>query len=231
MKKEKKQYLVKYDMLSITIIGTIYTIFLFIILWLLLYKLFDINKIVNELNIVVFTIVMILWFILHEIIHGIFYIIGGAKKENVYFGAVLEKGIFYCKCKENINKRNILTSLMAPFTIIGVITLIISILIKDYNLLILSIFNMSGASADLLLFFFFSKRNKDILFREINDTTQFVLTTSEDLTNKKFLGIKSIELINNNDKKEDKDEKRIYISKPTYYIMILFIICLIISLL
>ena len=231
MKKNQKQYLVKYDMLSITIIGTIYTIFLFIILWLLLYKFFDINKIVSELNIVVFTIVMIIWFILHEIIHGIFYIIGGAKKENICFGAALEKGIFYCKCKENINKKNILTSLIAPFTIIGIITLIISILIKDYNLLILSIFNMSGASADLLLFFFFYKRNKDILFREINDTTQFVLTTSENLTDKKFLGIKSIELIDNDDKKEDKDEKRIYISKPTYYIMILFIICLIISLL
>ena len=45
-------------------------------------------------------IVILFWFILHEIIHGIAYRIMGAKKENISYGVVLEKGIFYCKCND-----------------------------------------------------------------------------------------------------------------------------------
>ena len=80
-----------------------------------------------------FFIVMLLYIpylILHEIIHSISYCIHGAKFKNITYGAHLEKGILCCLCKQNISKKNILFSLLAPFFYLGIITFIIEFCIS-----------------------------------------------------------------------------------------------------
>lgn len=232
-KEEQHSYEIKYNLITMNIVGIIYLLAIVLILYLMftnniLTSRFPKSYEFTKYPISIFIVVMLLWFVLHEIIHGLFYVIGGAKKENISYGCALEKGIFFCKCNNNITKKNAMLSLMAPFTIIGVITLIISFLIGDYALLILSVFNLNGACADLCVFYFFSKLPNDVLFREVGDTSTFVLTTKEDLTKNKYLGIKSIRLLKEGELPPEKVKKRINITKGSKPILIILLVLLII---
>ena len=229
MNEDAKSYEVKYDLVVMNIVGIVYFIVLVFILYLMfknnfLTGNFDFEEERYAINLGIFMLVMIFWFVLHEIIHGIFYVIGGAKKEDISYGCVLEKGLFYCKCNHNITKKNAMLSLLAPFTIIGVITLIISFILGDVIFLVLSVMNLEGACADLCVFSFFLRLGDDVLFREVGDTSTFVLTTKEDLTKRKILGIKSFRLLKDGELPPDKVDKLITVTKPSKIILIIFAI-------
>lgn len=89
----------------------------------------------SDINFILLLIFAIPYFMLHEIIHSIAYVLCGANFKNVTYGAHLEKGVLCCSCKQNITKTNILISLLAPFIVIGIITYIIGIIMSN-NLLI-----------------------------------------------------------------------------------------------
>ena len=154
---------------------------------------------------------MIPYFVFHEILHSISYVLHGADFKNITYGAHLEKGILCCLCKQNVSKRNILTSLLYPFIFIGVITYIIGIVFNIPVLILLSIMNISGCSGDLSMFYSLSKL-KNFEYSEYDDPTSFGLYTEEDLSNKKlpclkFVGVK--------DDLERKDFKKVTISKTS----------------
>lgn len=167
---------------------------------------------------------LLIYLCVHELLHGIGYIIGGAKPKNIYFGAALEKGILYCLCRQEVKKKSILISLQMPFTVIGVITYVIGLLINDYNLIILSVCNLVGASMDMMMFFYIMKI-KNVRYSETDANDEFVLITSEDLSKKKsmFFNLKETKPY----KKEDyifKKKKRVEISKISWILLLLLII-------
>ena len=165
-------------------------------------------------------LLIIPYLILHELLHSIAYVINGAKFKNITYGAHLEKGILCCLCKQNISKRNILISLLFPFIIIGVITYIIGILTNNNVLIWLSILNISGCSADLIMFFDLLKL-KDFEYSEYDNPMAFGLYTSEDLSKTKLFG-----LIHIGETKalEKNNMKKISISKFSIITFIIFII-------
>ena len=134
---------------------------------------------------------MIPYFLLHEVLHSVSYVLNGARFKKVTYGAHLEKGVLCCLCKQNITRRNILCSLLFPFIIIGVITYIIGALTNNSVLILLSIMNISGCSGDLMMFIALSQL-KNYEYSEYDDPTSFGLYTNEDLSNKKFFGIKYV---------------------------------------
>ena len=240
MSKKLNRYEVKYDMLFVNFISFVYMFIVFVVVSFIYNNKFLSSRFgdfsfsfenAGEISfyMLLFFFLFILWAVLHEIIHAISYIVMGANKNNISFGVVLEKGIFFCKCGEDIDKKNIMMSVMAPFFWIGIVTGIISILIGSHLLLFLSAFNIIGASGDLTMFFFFIKRNKDIKFREVGDSTTFILTTSEDLTNRKFLGIKSIKLIDKDEYNEKENNKFINITKFSKGFILIYLIMMLIS--
>ncbi len=156
---------------------------------------------------------------------------GGAKKENITYGAALEKSIFYCRCGEYVNKKTIMMSLLAPFTIIGVVTLIIGLIFNWSWLILLSAVNIGGAGADLCMFVFFLGRDNDIEFMEYGDSSIFSLKTKEELDKKKFLCVKAVD----KEKAPTNDnEKRLVISKGSWifviFIALIFVIDIILGL-
>lgn len=171
-----------------------------------------------------FYFVLLLWMILHEIIHAIAYRMMGAKRENIVFGVALEKGVFYCKCREYIPRKSIMVSLLSPFLLIGVITYILGFFIHSPLLILLSIFNICGAAGDLMMFFFFLKQEKGVTFKEMGFSSPFCLRTKEDLTGKKYIGIKSIHLVKDIHETEEEPERKLTISKFSYLIGFLFLI-------
>lgn len=228
MKKDKKtkKYIFEYDMNFITIVSVILLVLpCFILVFVPLKKnFFDIFEQITTSSFVFVMIFVLLWMVLHEIIHGLSYQINGANSKNVKYGVVLEKGIFYCKCGEFINKKNIMISLMAPFVLIGVVTYIIGIIINSWFLIFLSISNISGAAGDITMFFFFLKRDKNLKFMEVGDTTTFCLETKEDLSNKKFFGVKLKKEIDDLSELKEKNTGKISITKASIIILLCFLI-------
>ena len=114
---------------------------------------------------------------------------------------------------------------MAPFTLIGVVTLILA---KIYNLPFLgfiSVLNMLGAIFDLLMTLQIAKMPKDVMFAEFDDPDAYYLISRKDLTKYKTLCLNMIESGKIDDKNiNSKQEKRIKITKVSYIYIIIFIL-------
>ena len=167
---------------------------------------------------------MIFYFILHEFFHALGYIIHGADKSKITFGMELEKGVFYCLCKQDIKKKTILFSLMYPLFFIGFVTYVISIILNLDVLLLLSIVNISGAAGDIMYFFFIIKLNKEIVFSELDDGTSFVIKNIDDINKYKYYGLNYEGKVNSVSR---SDFKRLYVSKLSSIVLVICFILLI----
>lgn len=232
--KKVKTYIVEYNMVYIMILSVVLLIIPVLMTWAY-YRFtsasvdFNLDNLSGVVSYTLLFVLMILWMVLHEIIHGIAYQVNGAKKENITFGVALEKGIFYCKCGEFINKKNIIISLLSPFILIGVITLIIGYLINSFTLIFLSIVNISGAAGDLAMFGFFIKQDKDLRFKELGDSTTFCLKTKDDLSNKKFISVRIKKVVTDEKEIEEEKSKKINITKASWVILIVFILLIVLD--
>lgn len=171
-----------------------------------------------------------LYFILHELVHYVGFIINKeVKSKNVVLGAEIEKGVLYCMCKQEIHKKTIMISIFAPLVVMGIITLIIGMYFHLDLLIILSITNISGSTGDLMMGLFLLKLPKDIKYIDFDDCTSFCILSKKDLTKYKMLGIKFIESIPYTKDIGPKDFKKISISKTSLWIFIILIIITIVG--
>lgn len=146
-----------------------------------------------NVNMLVFFLLYIVWIIIHELFHALSYIIYGANKKKITFGAYLEKGVLYCLCKQNVTRKNILNSVLFPLFYLSIVTGIIAVLIQSPILLLLSIANLSGCAGDIMTFIYIVRLNKDIEFSEFDNPTRFAIYADYDVTKTKHFGLKFIE--------------------------------------
>lgn len=92
--KEKK-YIYEMKSLQLNIISIIIFIILIVITYLL-YKISNYKFNINDLDFQITFILLMPYFIFHEILHSIGYVINGAKFKNITYGTHLEKGILCC---------------------------------------------------------------------------------------------------------------------------------------
>lgn len=215
-KSLKKQYYL-YEM-NITTLNII-SIVLLIVMILITYILYPEFKI-NNISFALFILLMIAYMILHELLHSLAYVINGADFKKIVYGAKLELGVFYCLCKQNISKKNILHSLMYPFLFIGIITYLIGVYFHLPILVLLSIVNISGCSGDIIMFMFIS-RLKDIEFTEMDNEISFGIYSSNDISNSGHFGLK---YKGKADKIERADYTKIKISKLSWIFLIMFLL-------
>ena len=178
-----KYYRYSMDMLFLNIFCVLIFIPIFIFIYLLGY-----GRFIN------FTVLVLyfLWMFLHEFLHGLgFSLSKGINHRNIVYGANLEKGIFYCMCKELISKKNIMISLLFPFTFIGIFTFFLGLLINSPVLVILSLFNVAGCAGDLAMFISFLKL-PSFRYVDLDDCTGFVLVSMNDLSRYKLFGMKLV---------------------------------------
>ena len=219
--KKQKYYTYQLDMVYLNVLAII----IFVVVWLFVFMFGEKEYLFSDDSVGYLIIFMILWLMLHEVIHGIgFGIFKSVMKKNICFGMALEKGVFYCMCKQKISKKVILTSLLFPFMFIGVITLIIGMFIHSYYLVMLSILNISGAVGDLVMTVYFLKAPNDIVYLDLDDPTSFTVLSHSDLTNMNVKGVKLIESGIYNDKMEAHDKRRIVISRASCVILIIMIV-------
>lgn len=218
--KEKK-YIYEMKSLPLNIISIIIFIILVVITYLL-YKLLDYKFYINDLDYQITFILLMPYFIFHEILHSIGYVINGANFKNITYGMHLEKGILSCSCKQSIKKRTILWSLIYPLLFIGIITYIIGIILNNKILMFLSIANITGCSGDIIMFYHFLKIKK-LQFFEYDNPLAFGIITEDNLDNKELFGLKR----RDDNKIIQTISPKITISKPSIIILIIyFILCL-----
>lgn len=202
-----KIYKFKLDIMNLSILSSLIFIPIFVIL--------DDIIILKPVHL----IYMILWFILHEIIHYIGFLFSkGVSFNDLVIGIKLENGIMYCMCKKEINKKEIMLSLLLPFFVIGLLTGIIGIIADLKFLIFLSLTNIVGAVGDITMAFFLLKMPNDILYFDRDDEGGFYLKSKKDLSiyNNRYI---------KNDKLEECpiNNKKIRISLISY-ILIAFMI-------
>ncbi len=198
-------------------------IVLCVIFFIILYGSNSLNVLRENSTTVI--ILYIPYLILHEQLHSLGYVIYGADFKNITFGVHLEKGILCCLCKQNINKNNILHSLLYPFFIIGIFTLIIGILVDYPVLVILSLANITGCSGDLLMFYHLAKLD-DYEFSEYNDPIAFGLFTKKDFSKLKMWGL---DYVDKKTKLNRDDLRKVVVSKTSIIILVVFYLLMILT--
>lgn len=176
-------------------------------------------------------LLMFIWLIIHEVLHGVaFALFKSVKKENITFGMFLEKGVFYCMCKQNISKKVILTSLLFPVTIIGLITLIIGMILNHYELVFLSILNIVSSIGDIVMTIYFLKAPKDIIYLDLDDCTSFTVISTIPLDNIKVPGIILDQKgIYDKNKMIAQDKRRLVISPASVWLIVVILFLIIIN--
>ncbi len=209
----KKAYV--YEMALVR--ANVFAMVIFVFAAIITYKIFGYTSFFDTPFILT---IMIFYFFLHEAFHGVGYYLGGTKLENIAYGILLEKGIFYCMGYQEITKKNILISLQMPFTVLSVFPYVIGVVFHLPILCWLAVVNFMGASMDMAMFFYIS-RIKNVHYSESGKPNEFVLITSENLSKKKnlFLRLKEVK----DYKKEDyefQNIKRFQCTKLSFYILL-----------
>ena len=166
-----------------------------------------------------FVIGLVFWFILHEIVHGLSYRMSkGITNQDISFGARLEKGVLFCICTKPISKGAVIRSLLAPFIMMSLVTLVIGIVLNLQLLIVLSLMNACGAVGDILMVLFIAKMPKDMCFFE-DSNNRFIIGTNADISKRKSLGVKLEEIEDDFEKVVSRDTARIAISKASYIVV------------
>ncbi len=183
---KKKYYLFKLNLTSLNILS----IMIFVFMMLISTILFDFSILVFD-NWFYLLFWYLIYTFIHEILHAFSYILNGAKFNKITFGIMLEKGILYCLCKQNISRKNILISSICPLVVIGFITYVISIIYDSSLLMLLSCLNIAGSAGDIVTFMYLIKI-KNFEFSEMDDPTMFSVYSSRDISKIKHFGLKYI---------------------------------------
>lgn len=223
--RSKKYYLFEMNILTLNIVSFILLFLMVGITFLIDSEYFNYSLEIVFKSFGLFFVLMILFMVIHEILHSISYCIYGGKFNKIIYGIELEKGVFYCLCKQNINKLNILNSLFFPLFYIGVVTYILGMIFELPMLTWLSVFNISGCSGDIIMFIYMMRLNKNIEFTELDDSTSFAIYSEDDVSKITHYGLK---YKGSYDKVQRNNLKKINITKFSY---IFLIVCLIIILL
>lgn len=172
-------------------------------------------------------IILFLYFALHEICHGIGYALYTKNKKNIKFGAILEKGVFYAMCQEEISKKGIIVSLIFPIIILTIIPLPFALYFKNSLVFFLAITNLIGAIGDIFLIKLVLKLPNDITYIDYDNNIGAYFICNEDISNIKSLGLKCAETNKHEEKLINQDIKSIYISDLSKKIFIIFGVILI----
>lgn len=225
-KKNKKYYLFQMKMLPLNIVSIILFVLMICITYFVDREFLSSSFVTVYDSFGLLLIFMIIFMVIHELLHSIAYVIYGGSFKKIVYGVYLEKGVFYCLCKQNINKLNILNSLFFPLFYIGVVTYILGMAFELPFITWLSIFNITGCSGDIIMFMFMSKLNKNIEFTEVDDPTSFAIYSDEDVSKNNHFGLKYIGCYD----KVDRDYlKKVTVSKFSWIFLILILVLSIVA--
>jgi len=127
-------------------------------------KIINIQKIMAIKNFAIYLLLLFSLIFIHELIHGIFFIIFTKNKlKSIKFGFMSAKKLFtpYCHCREKLKIRHYRIAIIMPLIIMGIIPTITSIIIGNIFLLFWGIICIMAACGDILIFIKTLKQKRD----------------------------------------------------------------------
>ena len=101
----KKAYVYKMNLVPANFLGLV----VFILLLVLTSALnIDIMSVFNKLPFIEVLALLMIYMVLHELLHSIGYRITGSKSNKIKYGVELEKGLLYTLVLEEVTKKNII---------------------------------------------------------------------------------------------------------------------------
>jgi len=134
---------------KVFILGTVISLFPTALLFVL-YRLVHGLQPDFALDYPIFCIQIILSLVIHELVHGIGWMIGGKCKWNeIEFGI---SSLFpYCYCKKPLSRKQYLIGVLMPIVLLGLGTTILALVFESLSLLVLAIINVIIAGGDLII--------------------------------------------------------------------------------
>jgi len=127
------------------------------------------NDLFSYYNLLIFLTFMIV----HELIHYTVFRFFGVSKENVSIGFSIKKFMPYVKCKTTVHRSIYATSALAPFLILGLFPLLLSVIESSIPLFVFSIIMAKGAAGDLaIVYMVYNQSSKKSLLKD-SDTLGF----------------------------------------------------------
>ena len=106
------------------------------------------------LHIVLLIFAFLVLIVLHEAIHGlIFGLYAPHHFKSIQFGVNLKQGVAYCYCGESLEKKQYIIGAAMPGILLGLIPLVISFMIGNWWLFIMSLAMTLGAAGDALVIY------------------------------------------------------------------------------
>ena len=124
--------------------------------------------------------------IAHEGLHAIGFLLGGATKDSVRFGAIPKKMMLYCTTTKPLLPSNYKFALVLPLIALGVVPLIISTILLDWKYALLFASMISGAGGDVMMLFELAKRKEIKLVEDHPKAPAFYAFYDEDSLPKNF---------------------------------------------
>lgn len=115
-------------------------------------------------KIIIFLLLVVVYMILHELVHGFFIKKFSGKKADYGFGL----GYAYAGSKAYFNKKSYIIIALAPIIVWGIVLLVFNILFPGWFWVIygIQILNVSGAAGDFFVTYKVLKLSKDILVKD-----------------------------------------------------------------
>ena len=175
-----------------------------------------------------FFLLLILMFAVHEVLHGVGFSLFVKDKSKIKYGALLEKGVFYCLSQDYVSKKGMYVSLLFPTIFLTFILLPVGIILKNDTLSMIALFNFAGAIGDFTMINLIRKMPDDIEYIDYDLKVGCTLVSSHDLSKIKGFGMKFIESGDDSKKLINKSIKKVTISKASWIILIILIILVLI---
>lgn len=166
----------------------------------------------------------LMYMVLHELCHGLGYVLFVKDKSNIKFGAVLEKGVLYAMCQEKLTKKQIMISLLLPLLLLSVLVLPIAIIFKNADLFFLAGLNLIGSIGDIAMLKLISRMPSDIKYIDLDSEIGTYLLSKKDITKYQTKMLKYTESGKYSNSLIAKDIKKVHITKASLICFIMFIL-------
>ena len=155
-------------LIAIIMIVAIYLLYKFADLGIPGFNLYDMSEgmVIYFIRLGVLIVGMIVYMVLHELVHGITMKYFGSKKVKYGFTGMYA----YAGSEDYFTKNPYIVIALAPVVVWGVVLLVLNCVVPDtwfWIVFIIQVINISGAAGDLYVTGSFSKLPKDILVQDV----------------------------------------------------------------
>lgn len=118
---------------------------------------------IKSKNLIFMIFLIIAFCFIHEFLHGITWSWFCKDKKSISYGIMWKEITPYCCCTEALTFKSYILGGLMPFLVIGIGLFLVSLMLGNLVIFLVSIFNIIGASGDLTIALMLLKHRKSVI--------------------------------------------------------------------